>query len=45
MELELTFNFIDAIIKKDYEKAERIALEYEQGEQIAMVLGDDRIDT
>lgn len=45
MELDLIFDFIDAVIAKDYEKAERIALEYEQGEQIAMVLGDGRIDT
>lgn len=33
---ERTFEFIDAIIRKDSKQAERIALDFEQGEQISL---------
>lgn len=32
--MEMSLDFIDALIKKDYELAEQIALEYEQGSQL-----------
>lgn len=33
---ERTFDFLDAIIRRDYKTAERIAMDIEQGEQISL---------
>ena len=33
---ERTFEFLDAIIRKDYQLAVKIALDIEQGEQISL---------
>ena len=38
---DLDFAFLDAVISGDLELAYKIALEYEQGEQISFLGGDE----
>ena len=40
-DLELSLMFIQAVIDKDWETAKRLALEYEQGEQLSLFNDED----
>ena len=43
-DLELSLMFISAVIEKDWETAKRLALEYEQGEQLSLFKEMDNND-